>query len=49
MTQKIKSKSTVRIERTIENKSYSTTKVDPKRIFEPYPNIKISPLGPQKV
>ena len=46
---KIKSKSKVRVEGTIENKSCSTTWVDPKIVFEPYPDQKNSPLGPQKV
>ena len=34
---KIKSKSKVRIEENIENKSFSTTWVDPKIVFQPYP------------
>ena len=46
---KIKSKSKVRIEGTIENKSSSTTWVDPKTFFEHYPDPKNSPLGTQKV
>ena len=46
---KIKSHSKVRSEGIIEDKSYSTTWVDPKTAFEPYPNPKNSPLGPQKV
>ena len=46
---KIQSKSNVRIERNKENESYSTTWVEPKTVFEPYPNPKNSPLGPQKV
>ena len=46
---KIKSKSDVRIEGNKENKSCSTTRVDPKTFAEPYPNSKNSPLGPQKV
>ena len=41
--------SKVSIEVTKENKSCSTTWVDPKRVFEPYPDPKDSPLGPQKV
>ena len=36
-------------EENIEKKSCSTTWVDPKRVFKPYQNPKISPLGPQKV
>ena len=32
-----------------ENKSCATTCVQPKTIFEPYPNLKNSPLGPIKV
>ena len=46
---KIKSKSSVRIEGNKENESYSTTWVDHKIIFEPYPDPKNSPLRPQKV
>ena len=42
---KIKSKSKVRIEGAIENESFSTTRVNPKTIFE----LKNRPLGPQKV
>ena len=34
---------------SIENKSCSTTWLDPKKDFEPYPNPKSSPLGLQKV
>ena len=48
MTQKIESKSNVRIERNKENESCSTTLVDPKSVVEPYPNPKNSPLGPPK-
>ena len=33
---KIKSISKVRIQGTIENKSFSTKRVDPKTVFEPY-------------
>ena len=33
----------------MENKICSTTWVDPKTVFEPYPDPKNSPLGPQKV
>ena len=46
---KIKSKSNVRIEGTIENKSCSATWVDPKTGFQPDPDPKNSPLGPKKV
>ena len=35
---KIKSKSKVRIEGTIENKSCSAIQIDPKNVFEPYPS-----------
>ena len=45
---KIKSNSKVKIEVSIENKSYSTTWVDPKTVLELYPDPKNSPLGPQK-
>ena len=31
-----------------ENKSWEFIRVDPKTAFEPYPNPKNSPLGPQK-
>ena len=34
---KIKSISNVRIEETIENKSFSTTGVDPRTVFDPTP------------
>ena len=34
---------------SIEHKSCSTTWLDPKKDFEPYPNPKSSPLGLQKV
>ena len=44
-TQKIESKSNVKIERTIENKSCSTTLVDPKTVFEPYPDYKKADQG----
>jgi len=43
------SKSKVRIEGTIENKCWSNTWVNPKTVFETYPNQKNSPLGLQKV
>ena len=42
------SKSKFRIGGTIENKSCSTIWVDPKTVFEPYPNLKNSPLGNPK-
>ena len=45
---KSKSKSKVRIKENIENKSCSTTLVDPKTVVESYPNPKNSLLGPQK-
>ena len=45
---KIKSKSKVSIEENIENKSWSTTQVDPKTVFEPYPDPKNSLVGPNK-
>ena len=45
----IKQKSYVKIDDNIENESYSTTWVDPKTLFEAFPNRKNSPLGPQKV
>ena len=38
----------VRIEWSIENKSCSAIQIDPKNVFETYPNPKISLLGPQK-
>ena len=44
---KIKSNSKVRIEENIKNQSCSTTWVDLKTVFEPYPEPKDSPLGPQ--
>ena len=44
----MKSKLKVRIEGTIENKSCSTTRVDPKTVFNHYPGPKNRPLGPQK-
>ena len=34
--------------RNIENKSFSSTWVDPKIVVERYSNLTISPLGPQK-
>ena len=46
---KINSKSKVKIEGTVENKSCSTTWLDPKTFLEPYSDPKISPSGPQKV
>ena len=45
----MKSKSNAKIEGNIENESCSTTQVDLKTAFEPFPNPKNSPLGPQKV
>ena len=45
---KIRSKSKVRIEWSIENQSCLSIWVDLKNFFEPYPNPKISLLGPQK-
>ena len=42
-------KSKVRIEGTIENKSCSTTLVDPKTVFKSHPDPKNSLLGPLKV
>ena len=45
---KIKSKSNVRIERNKENEICLTTWVDPKTVFEPFPEPKNSPPGPQK-
>ena len=30
-------------------KFFSTTLIDPKAVFETYPNLKNSPLGPEKV
>ena len=33
----------------IENKSCLTTGVQPKTVFEPYPDFKNSSVGPQKV
>ena len=45
----IKSKSKIRIEENIETKSCSFTWVDPKIVFEPYPDPKNIPLGPQKI
>ena len=46
---KITSKLKVRSAENIENKNCSTTSVDPKTVFERYPDPKNSPLGPQKV
>ena len=37
------------IEQNSENKSYQSILGDPKTVFEPYPNPKNSPLGPQNV
>ena len=33
----------------MQNESWTTTWIDPKTVFEPYPKPKNSPLGPQKV
>ena len=46
--QNIKSKSKVRIEGTTENKSFSITWVDPRKVFQPYPDPKNIPSRPQK-
>ena len=46
---KNRSKSNVRIEGNIENENCSTTRVDPKTVFEPYPDPKNSPFGPKTV
>ena len=43
------SKNQMKIDDNIENESCSTTWVDPKTVFEPFPNPKKSPLGPKKV
>ena len=45
----IKSRSKVRIEGTIENKSFSASWVGPKLVFEPSPDPKNSPLWLQKI
>ena len=45
----IKSNLKVRNEGIIENESCSTVWVDPKIVFEPYPDSNNSQLGPQKV
>ena len=37
------------IEQYFENKSYRSTLGDSKTVFEPYPDPKNSPFGPQKV
>ena len=42
MDPKIMSKSKVRIEGTLKNKSFSTTWIDPKAVFETYRNPKIA-------
>ena len=39
---KINSKSNVRIEGKVENKSCSTKSVEPKPVFQPYPDPKIA-------
>ena len=46
---KIKSKLNIRIEGNIENESCLTASVEPKIVFEPYPNPKYSPIGQKKV
>ena len=46
---KIKSNSKVTIEENIENKSCSTTWVDPKIVFESYPDPKNSLIWLQKL
>ena len=45
---KVKSKSKVGFEGTIENKSFLMTRVDPLTISDPQPYPKNSPLGTQK-
>ena len=45
---KNKSKSKTRIEENIENKMFSTTWVDPKTVFERYPDPEIAHLVPKK-
>ena len=45
---KMKSNSNVRIQRIIENKSCSTTGVDPKTVVKPYSDPQTSQLGPHK-
>ena len=46
---KIKLKSNIRIDKNIQNESFSITWVDPKTVFEPFCNPKNSQLGLQKV
>ena len=48
MTPKLSQNQIVRIEGNIENESCSTIWLDPKTVFKTYPNLKNSPLGPQK-
>ena len=48
MTPKLSQNQKSEFEGTIENKSYSTTRIDPKAVFETYPSPKNSPLGPPK-
>ena len=43
------SKSKVGFQENIENKSLSTSWLDPKTVFEPYPDSKNSSLGPLKL
>ena len=45
---KIKSKSKVRVEENIKNKSCSIRWVDPKTVCEPFPHFQKSSFGPQK-
>ena len=46
---RIKTKYKVGIEEMIENENCLTTWVQPKTVFESFPDIKNSPLGPQTV
>ena len=45
---KLRSKLKVKIEVSIEKKSWESIRVDPKTAFRPYPNSKNSLFGPQK-
>ena len=49
MTQKLSQNQKLELKELKKNKSCSTTWIDPKTVFEPYPNPKNSPVGPQKV
>ena len=49
MTPKLSQIKKVRMEGIIKNESCSSTWVDPKTAYEPFPNPKNRPLGPQKV